>query len=152
MLTAALCFDGVEDDAIVAAAQAFLQCCARIESWCAYDDTAERTLEAALARHHGPPPPRPPHHPSLDAEQAGAIANHGVELLRRAGFTATPRTFAGRDAGHALATQSSPEIVLIIAAGHRPELGPKSVGHVARFMIDHARGPVLVLRLSIASS
>jgi hypothetical protein len=147
MLTAAVCFDGVEDDAIVAASRAFLQCCDRIESWCAYDDTAERTLEAALGRHHGPPRPHPLRHPSLDAEQAVAIALHGVELLRGAGFTATARTFAGRDAGHALAMESTPEVALIIAAGHRPELGPKSVGHVARFVLDHARGPVLFLRL-----
>ncbi len=74
-------------------------------------------------------------------EQAAAIAERGVELLRRAGFDgATPRTPAGRDAGHALAAASSPHVVLFIAAGHRRFAGPKSVGHVTRFVVDHAPG------------
>ncbi len=30
--------------------------------------------------------------------------------------------------------------------GERPHIGPKSVGHVARFVVDHAPCPVLLLR------
>jgi nucleotide-binding universal stress UspA family protein len=40
--------------------------------------------------------------------------------------------------------------LLIICAraqyGDRPSLGPKSVGHVARFVLDHAPCPVLLVR------
>jgi nucleotide-binding universal stress UspA family protein len=30
--------------------------------------------------------------------------------------------------------------------GHKPTIGPKSVGHVARFVLDHAPCPVLLVR------
>lgn len=30
--------------------------------------------------------------------------------------------------------------------GNKPEIGPKSVGHVARFVLDHAPCPVLLVR------
>jgi len=143
---AALCFDGVEDEELVDAAKDVLAGCERIEAWCAYGDSAERLVAAALDRHHAPHPP-PPGHANLDAEQASAIAARGREILADAGFTAAPRTLSGRDAGHALADASDPNVLLILASGHRRERGPKSVGHVARFVIDHARGPVLLLRL-----
>lgn len=147
-MRAALCFDGVEDEALVESAKEFLAAFAPLEAWCAYGDAAERVFQTALERHHGRQPPHPgPAHPGPDGEQAAAIAGRGVGLLRRAGADATARTLGGRDAGHALAEASSGEILLIIAAGHRAESGPKSLGHVARFVIDHAGGPVLVLRL-----
>jgi nucleotide-binding universal stress UspA family protein len=147
-MTAALCFDGLEDERLVEAAKPFLAAYPKIESWCAYGDIAERTLAIAVGRHHGSHP-EPPDHESLDAEQATAIADRGVELLARAGFTAIARTLAGRDPGHALAHATRPDVVLLIAAGHREESGPRSVGHIARFVIDHAKGPVFVLRLAL---
>ena len=148
MLTAAVCFDGVDDEALVEAALDLLRCFERVESWCAYGDEAQRLLDDAGERHHGPPHHRPhPHHyETADAEQAEAIAAHGVTLLQRAGFTAVARTYRGIDAGHALARASNAEHALILAAGHRESTGPKSVGHVARFVVDHARGPVIVVR------
>jgi nucleotide-binding universal stress UspA family protein len=98
---------------------------------------------------HGRPPP-PPHQPrdEVDRWQAEAIAEGGAALLRAANVAAEPRVLGGRDAGHALAEASSPAITLFLAAGHRGGFGPRSVGHVARFAIDHARGPVLVVRLA----
>jgi hypothetical protein len=143
-MIAALCFDGIDDRALIDAARDFLANTAQIESWCAYGDVAERLLSNFAERHHAPHAPR--HHPTFDAEQAEAIAKHGVELLGQAGFSAIPRTFGGRDPGHALAVASRLDVTLVLAAGHRAEIGPKSVGHVARFVVDHARGPLLLLR------
>jgi len=144
MIAAAMCFDGVDDEALVDAAHELLACAGSVESWCGYGDAAERLLEDVAKRHHAPP--HPPHHATVDAEQAAAIAERGVALLQRAGFEAIARTFGGHDPGHALATASGPQYVLVLGAGHREGRGPKSVGHVARFVIDHAQGPVLLVR------
>jgi nucleotide-binding universal stress UspA family protein len=145
--TVALCFDGVEDETLVETAKDVLADCPHIEAWCAYGTAVERFIAELVGRHHGPQHPHPPPHQSLDAEQAESIAEHGVQLLADAGFAAIARTFGGRDAGHAIADATHPDIVTVLAASHRREIGPKSIGHVARFVIDHARGPVLVLRL-----
>lgn len=145
MITAAVCFDGVDDEALIEAARAFLPNVAYIEAWCAYGDAAERFIEDVAERHHGSHPPHPAH-TVIDAEQADAIARHGVALLRRAGFEAIPQTFGGRDPEHALAAASGPDYMLVLLAGHREGSGPKSVGHVARFVLDHGHGPVLLLR------
>jgi nucleotide-binding universal stress UspA family protein len=143
-MKAALCFDGVDDDALVQAARPFLRHFDTIESWCAHGAEAEHLLLDVARRHHAPP-----HHPAIDAEQAEAIARRGVERLQRCGLHAVARTLGGRDAGHALAAASAADVTLVLSAGHRAGTGPKSVGHVARFVIDHARGPVLLLRLPI---
>jgi nucleotide-binding universal stress UspA family protein len=147
VLTAALCFDGVDDEALVDAASELLRGFVRLESWCGYGDAAERFIEDVAERHHAPHPHHPHDQRTIDAEQAEAIADHGVALLQRAAFSGAARTFAGRDPGHAIAEASDTETVLILGAGHRSGIGPKSVGHVARFIVDHARGPVLILRL-----
>jgi nucleotide-binding universal stress UspA family protein len=146
MITAAICFDGVEDDSLIEAVREFLPSFAGVEAWCSYGDAAERFIEDVAERHHGPHPPHPSRHPVLDAGQADAIARRGVALLQRAGFEAVPRTFGGRDPGHALAAASGPDRVLVLSASHREGRGPKSIGHTARFVLDHARGPVLLLR------
>jgi nucleotide-binding universal stress UspA family protein len=145
MVIVAVCFDGVDDDALVEAARELLRSADRVEAWCAHGDEAQRLLQNVDERHHGPRHP-PAHHRSLDAEQAEAIARRGAELLRRAGFTAAAKVLCGRDAGEAVAAASSVDIMLVVGAGHRSGTGPRSIGHVARFVIDHANGPVLVLR------
>ncbi len=41
------------------------------------------------------------------------------------------------------------DVILILPRahyGHQPDLGPKSVGHVARFVLDHAPCPVFLVR------
>jgi nucleotide-binding universal stress UspA family protein len=145
MAIAALCFDGIDDDALVEAALPFLAAFSAVESWCAYSDEADRVLEEMVHRHHGPPH-HSPHHADVDEEQARGIAERGCELLGRAGIAAAPHTIRGRDAGHALAQASGPGVALVLGAGHGREFGPKSIGHVARFVLDHARGPVMLLR------
>lgn len=145
-MIAAVCVDGVDDEGLIEAARPFLPFFSGVEAWCAHGDAAQRMIEEVAERHHGPRPPRPPHHDVIDAEQADLIALRGVALLQGAGFRATARTFGGRDPGHALAAASGPGFVLILSAGHRGGIGPKSVGHVARFVLDHVPSPVLLLR------
>jgi nucleotide-binding universal stress UspA family protein len=143
----AICLDGREDDELVAAALPWIAAFEKVEAWSAYGDLAAREL--AYIRHaHGRPPPRHKAHDEVDRRQAEAIAEGGVALLRAAKVEAQPRILRGRDPGHALAEASGPDVALFLAAGHRGGIGPASVGHVARFAIDHARGPVIVVRLA----
>lgn len=143
----AICLDGIEDDALVAAALPWIAAFEHVEAWCAYGDLAAREL--AYVRHaHGRPPPPHRVHDEVDRRQAEAIAEGGVALLRAAKLEANSRILGGRDPGHALAEASGPDVALFLAAGHRAGIGPASVGHVARFAIDHARGPLIVVRLA----
>ena len=146
MAVLALTLDGVDDEALIDAALPWTSHFEGLEIWCAYGDRAMRELEHQRERHGRPHPP-PPHAPDPDRDQAEAIAARGIELLRARGLTATTRILGDRDPGHALAAATGPNVTLLLAAGHRGGIGPKSVGHVARFVIDHARGPVIVLRL-----
>jgi nucleotide-binding universal stress UspA family protein len=160
MAILALCVDGVRDELLVEAALPWTGHFARVEVWCAYGDAAARELEHLRERHgrpHHPPPHQPPprHRPSSpprhpepdpDREQAEAIAARAAGLLAARRVAANPRVLGGRDAGHAIAAASTPDIALFLAAGHRGGIGPKSIGHVARFVIDHAIGPVIVVR------
>lgn len=143
----ALCVDGVRDEALVAAATPWTARFERVEVWCAYGDEAARELEAVRERHGRHPPPQH-HHDDPDREQAEAIANAALSLLRARGVTATPRVLAGGgDPGHTIAAASTPKIALLLSSGHRGGIGPKSIGHTARFVIDHATGPVIVVRV-----
>ncbi|MGH7661806.1 MAG: hypothetical protein ACRENA_12935 [Vulcanimicrobiaceae bacterium] len=143
----ALCVDGVQDEALVAAAMPWTPRFERVEVWCAYGDVAARELAAVRERHGRPHPPPPHHHDDPDRTQAGAIADATIAALRSHGINATPRVMGGHDAGHAIAAASTPGIALLLSSGHRGGVGPKSIGHTARFIIDHATGPVIVVRL-----
>lgn len=151
-LTFALCVDGVDDEELVAAAMPWISNAERVEVWCGYGDEARRELEHARERHGRPRPPHPPrdpHHEDVpDREQAEAIAQAAVDLLRERGIAATTRVLSDRDAGHAVAAATTPEIAVLLGSGHRGGIGPKSIGHIARFIIDHAAGPAIVLKLS----
>ena len=149
MAVLAIALDGIEDERLIDAAIPWTSHFERVEVWCAYGDLAMRELEHQRERHGRPRPPphHPPHGPDPDRTQAEAIAAHGIELLGARGITATARVLGDRDPGHALAAATEPNVTVVLAAGHRGGIGPKSIGHVARFVIDHARGPVIVLRL-----
>ena len=152
MAVLALGLDGIDDEALLGAAASWIPHFERVEVWCAYGDRAMRELEHQRERHgrpHPPPPPpgHPPHGPDPDRDQAEAIAARGIDLLRARNIDAAVRILGDRDPGHALAAATGPNVTLLLAAGHRGGIGPKSIGHVARFVIDHARGPVIVLRL-----
>jgi hypothetical protein len=144
----AVCIDGVEDENVITAAVPWVMLFGQVEVWCAYGDAAEREVQYARDRHSRPPPPRGHHDgASLDREQADAIARRGVALMAQQNVNAAARVISGRDAGHGLASGSGSDVALFLAAAHREGVGPHSVGHVARFVVDHARGSVIVVRL-----
>lgn len=145
----AVCVDGVQDEELIEAARGWAPRFEWVEVWCAYGDEATRELERVREQHGRPPKPPPPHrhHVEVDREQAEAIVARGAELMRLAQIDPRVRVLSGRDAGHALAAASSADVALFLAAGHRSGMGPHSVGHVARFAIDHARGPIIIVRL-----
>ena len=74
-----------------------------------------------------------------DAEAAARRHSPRVEAIRLSG-----------DAGHAvceIADQRRADLVVVRAGGwDRPPIGPGSLGPAARFIADHCRVPVLLLR------
>jgi nucleotide-binding universal stress UspA family protein len=111
--------------------------------------------------HHPPPPPPPPHHPPPlsshhykieEAELAGgqAALDEASRVAQALGVNAETQLERGE-----------PEHVIVAAAGEwdadvivvqareregQPERGPASVGHIARFVLDHAPCDVMLLR------
>ena len=107
----------------------------------------ERTRERFMRRSSGPLSPRS--NQIQQAEQASAqdILNEGLryfpgaETLQREGRP--EREIVN------CAAEWNADLILICPRttyGDRPGIGPKSVGHVARFVLDHAPCPVLLVR------
>ena len=104
--------------------------------------------------HHPPPPMHPPHHPPREEEMSEAERASAQEILDEG-----RRYLAGAET---LEREGRPELEIVNVAAEwradlvvlcsratyreRREVGPKSVGHVARFVVDHAPCPVLLLR------
>ena len=106
----------------------------------------ERTRERFLRR-PGPTPSR--ENEMEQAELAGAqdVLNEGLHYLPNA------ETFQrqGRPEREIVnvAAQWQADLVIICPRGEyggKPAIGPKSVGHIARFVLDHAPCPVLLVR------
>jgi len=148
MGTLAICLDGVADDELIAAALPWTVRFDSVELWCAYGELAGRELRHVREHHGRSPEPHPPHgHDDVDQEQAEAVVARGAVLMRHAHIEPRVRTLPGRDARHAIVAASEPGTTLFLAAGHRGGVGPHSVGHVARFVIDHAGGPIILVRV-----
>ncbi len=106
-----------------------------------------------LGSHHPPPEMRPAQRPR-EEEMSEAEKSSAQEILDEG-----RRYFSGAEA---LEREGRPELEIVNAAAEwRADLlvvcsraachesrgvGPKSVGHVARFVVDHAPCPVLMLR------
>jgi nucleotide-binding universal stress UspA family protein len=96
-----------------------------------------------------PGPPRPRQDEMEQAELAAAqdVLNEGFRYLP------TAETFQrqGRPEREIVnaAAEWQADLVVICASGEygaKPTIGPRSVGHVARFVLDHAPCPVLLVR------
>jgi nucleotide-binding universal stress UspA family protein len=114
------------------------------------DQGPHHDIEHARERHFRPPVPPPGReHQMVEAEQSSAeeIINEGLrylsgaETLRREG---RPE----REIVNAAADWKADMILICPRAeyGDKHKIGPKSVGHVARFVLDHAPCPVLLVR------
>jgi nucleotide-binding universal stress UspA family protein len=96
-----------------------------------------------------PGPPGPREHEMRQAEHAAAddILNEGLRYLPNA----EPLQCEGRPEREIVNVAAEWQADLVILCplaqyGGKPTIGPKSVGHVARFVLDHAPCPVLLLR------
>ncbi|MCL4394750.1 MAG: universal stress protein [Chloroflexi bacterium] len=106
---------------------------------------------------HRPPPPPPPPHPARDDPLDRAEESSGEEVLREAlaaaqalSLHASARLERG-DPNEVLvrvAQQWNADVIVIGARERQgqPSHGPASVGHTARFVLDHAPCDVLLLR------
>ncbi len=117
------------------------------------DDAAARELEMRVFRRPGHPPPRTLDERARAAEQRGsdAILDDAARALGLAADVAVGR---GRPEQEIVRRAIEGDAALVIVAS-RPgedatEPGPHSLGHVARFVVDHAPCPVLVVRLTPA--
>jgi len=106
----------------------------------------ERTRERFL-RPSGPLSPRRDQMQQAEEASAQDILNEGLrylphaEILQRQG---RPE----REIVNCAAEWNADLVVICPRAeyGGKPTIGPKSVGHVARFVLDHAPCPVLLVR------
>ncbi|MBX5489746.1 MAG: universal stress protein [Chloroflexi bacterium] len=119
------------------------------------DVEARREWERARQRFIGRPP-LPPHRrgevEAVERERGRAVLAAAEAGLRRAGYggVTTQELLADRPerALVALAARWPADLLALRARdapGH-PPTGPGSVGHVARFVLDHAPCPVLLVR------
>jgi nucleotide-binding universal stress UspA family protein len=101
-----------------------------------------------LARHpgperlgrHRPPPPGPPVREIADNE-AQALLHAARERLGRDAETVARR---GRIEREVLEAADGFDL-LVLARDGKPRREPKSIGHYARFVVDHAGCPVLLV-------
>jgi nucleotide-binding universal stress UspA family protein len=104
-------------------------------------------LRERFHRHPGPPPPREEEMRQAERLSAQDILNEGLsrfqgaETLQRVGLPE-------REIVNAAAEWRADLVILCPRAqyGDKTPNGPKSVGHVARFVLDHAPCPVLLVR------
>ena len=107
----------------------------------------ERTRERFLRRPSEPLAPREHQMSQAEQEFAQDILNEGLslfpgaEIIQRAG---RPE----REIVNCAAAWQADVILVLPRAnyGDKPTIGPKSVGHVARFVLDHAPCPVFLVR------
>jgi len=107
-----------------------------------------------LDRLRGPLHPHHEHGRDLDTAEAEAgetMLREALEEARQLGLAASERLERGRpeQVVVALARELGADLVVLLAResphGH-PKVGPPSVGHTARFVLDHAQTSVLLLR------
>ncbi len=145
------CVDGTNTEQVSRAVGTLLKAEARtIAVLYVTDIGPEVQMEQQRERHLRPPhPPLPRREQMRRAEgmaaqeilEEGSRSLGGAELLRRTGRPEREIVQA--------AVEWQADVIVICSrstSGGGPPLGPKSVGHVARFVLDHAPCPVLLVR------
>ena len=132
-------------EATVDAAAALLPADAEIELLhVAFD--AETFVRAGrrglLGRHPHPPPGPDPVSTATEEEAAALLADAAVRLGRDATRTAR----RGRAQDEVLDAARDADVLVLARGGEPDHLGPKSVGHAERFVLDHASCAVLLVR------
>jgi nucleotide-binding universal stress UspA family protein len=95
-----------------------------------------------LGRHPHPPPGPDPVSTATEEEAAGLLADAAERLGRAAARTAR----RGRAEDEVLDVARDADLLVLARGGEPDHLGPKSVGHAERFVLDHAACAVLLVR------
>jgi len=95
-----------------------------------------------LGRHPHPPPGRDPVSTASEEEAAGLLADAAGRLGRAAATTAR----RGRADDEVLDAARDADVLVLARGGEPDHLGPKSVGHAERFVVDHVSCAVLLVR------
>ena len=95
-----------------------------------------------LGRHPHPPPGPDPVSTATEEEAAALLADAAARLGRDATRTAR----RGRAEDEVLDAARDADMLVLARGGEPDHLGPKSVGHAERFVLDHASCAVLLVR------
>jgi nucleotide-binding universal stress UspA family protein len=104
-------------------------------------------LRERFLRPPGPPPPREEEMRQAEKSSAQDILNEGLRRFPSA--EAIQRQGRPEREIVNVAAEGQADLVIICPRaeyGGRHTIGPKSIGHVARFVVDHAPCPVLLVR------
>jgi nucleotide-binding universal stress UspA family protein len=95
-----------------------------------------------LGRHPHPPPGPGPVSTAFEEEAAALLA----DAAERLGRDATRTARRGRAEDEVLDAAREADVLVLARGGEPDHLGPKSVGHAERFVLDHASCAVLLVR------
>ena len=95
-----------------------------------------------LGRHPHPHPGPDPVSTASEEEAEGLLADAAERLGRAAARTAR----RGRAEDEVLDVARDADLLVLARGGEPDHLGPKSVGHAERFVLDHAACAVLLVR------
>lgn len=95
-----------------------------------------------LGRHPHPPPGPDPVSIASEEEAEGLLA----DAAERLGRAATRTARRGRAEDEVLEVARDADLLVLARGGEPDHLGPKSVGHAERFVLDHAACAVLLVR------
>ncbi|GAA5122606.1 universal stress protein [Pseudonocardia adelaidensis] len=90
---------------------------------------------------------RPDRDPGTDVEHLAAASAERLldAAARRLGRPCTRSTRVGRVEREIVAAAEDADLLVLARDGDRSHLGPRSLGHATRFVVDHAPCPVLLV-------
>jgi nucleotide-binding universal stress UspA family protein len=106
-------------------------------------ETFVRAGRRGLLGRHPHPPPGPDSVSTASEEEAAGLLADAAERLGR---DATRTARRGRAEDEVLDAARDADILVLARGGEPDHLGPKSVGHAERFVLDHAACAVLLVR------
>jgi nucleotide-binding universal stress UspA family protein len=149
-----VCVDGAASDRLLAAALPLAPATAVWVPVHVLDTRPRVDLGLLRAGIPGGGPLAPEHRAQIQAagqEHARAVCQAAEALLRARGLATESALIRVGEPGRAIcvaAAEAGADLVVLLASRRpgRPLTGPPSVGHTARFVVDHAPCPVLLIR------
>jgi nucleotide-binding universal stress UspA family protein len=132
-------------EATVDAAAALLPAEATVELLHVAGD-AEAVLRAGRHGLLGRRPPPPGHHDPVSTASAEEAAALLADALARLGRDAATTARRGRAEEEVLDAVGDADVLVLARGGEPGHRGPKSIGHAARFVVDHAPCDVVLVR------